>query len=65
MYLAHSLVSWYGMKALTALLTQNGRTYNDLLLYGLVFMPSVLIIYAMGVAVEKVLSRIDRRLRRS
>lgn len=65
MYLAHSLVSWYGMKALTALLTQNGRTYNDLLLYGLVFLPSVLIIYAMGVAVEKALSRIDRRLRRS
>ncbi len=65
MYLAHSLVSWYGMKALTALLTQNGRTYNDLLLYGLVFMPSVLIIYAMGVAVERALSRIDRRLRRS
>ncbi len=53
------------MKALTALLTQNGRTYNDLLLYGLVFLPSVLIIYAMGVAVEKALSRIDRRLRRS
>lgn len=65
MYLAHSLVSWYGMKALTALLTQNGRTYNDLLLYGLVFLPSVLIIYAMGVAVERALSRIDRRLRRS
>ena len=65
MYLAHSLVSWYGMKALTALLTQNVRTYNDLLLYGLVFLPSVLIIYAMGVAVEKALSRIDRRLRRS
>ena len=65
MYLAHSLVSWYGMKALTALLTQNGRTYNDLLLYGMVFMPSVLTIYAMGVAVEKALSRIDRRLRRS
>ncbi|MCI8966617.1 MAG: acyltransferase [Lachnospiraceae bacterium] len=65
MYLAHSLVSWYGMKALTALLTQNGRTYNDLLLYGLVFLPSVLIIYAMGVDVERALSRIDRRLRRS
>ena len=65
MYLAHSLVSWYGMKALTALLTQNGRTYNDLLLYGLVFLPSVLIIYAMGVAGAKALSRIDRRLRRS
>lgn len=65
MYLAHSLVSWYGMKALTALLTQNGRTYNDLLLYGLVFLPSVLIINAMGVDVERALSRIDRRLRRS
>ncbi len=64
MYLVHSLVSWYGMKALTALLTQHGRTYNDLLLYGLVLVPSVLIIYALGRRVEKALTRIDHRLRR-
>lgn len=65
MYLVHSLVSWYGMKALTSLLTQNGKTYNDLLLYGLVFLPSVLLIYAMGQPVGRALGKIDRRLRRT
>lgn len=65
MYLTHSLVSWYGMKALTWLLTQNDKTYNDLLLYGLTFLPSVLIIYRMGKYVEHMLTRIDHRLRRT
>lgn len=65
MYLTHSLVSWYGMKALTSLLAQNGGTYDDLLLYSLTFLPSVLVIYVMGRYVEHLLSRIDRRLRRT
>lgn len=63
MYLCHTLLCWYGMKALTHLITQNGITYNDLLLYGLVFPPSVLIVYMMGRSVEKLLTRIDHGLR--
>lgn len=63
MYLSHSLVCWYGMKALTHLITQGGRTYNDLLLYGVVFPPSVLAVYVMGASVDRLLTRIDRGLR--
>lgn len=63
MYLGHSLVSWYGMKALTYLLTQNGGTYNDLLLYGLMFLPSVFVVYVMGCYVENGLTWIDHKLR--
>lgn len=64
MYLCHSLVCWYGMKAVTHLLTQNGIAYNDLLLYGLMFAPSVFAVYIMGSRIEKLLTRIDHRLRR-
>lgn len=63
MYLCHTLVCWYGMKALTYLITQNGGAYNDLLLYDLMFLPSVIVVYAMGTSIENVLTRIDVRLR--
>ena len=52
------------MKAVTHLLTQNGIAYNGLLLYGLMFPPSVFAVYIMGSRIEKLLTRIDRRLRR-
>ncbi|MDE7477786.1 MAG: hypothetical protein K2M91_07535, partial [Lachnospiraceae bacterium] len=65
MYLAHPLVCWYGMKALTYFLTENGGTYNDMLLYWLMLAPSVFIVYVMGLYVEKALTWIDRRLRHS
>lgn len=63
MYLCHSLVCWYGMKAMTYLITQNGIAYNDLLLYGLMFLPSVFVVYVMGRCTELLLTRIDHRLR--
>lgn len=65
MYLCHSLVCWYGMKAITHLILQNGGTYNDLLLYGLVFAPSVLVVYGMGLYTQNILKRIDHRLRQT
>lgn len=65
MYLAHPLVCWYGMKALNYFLTKNSGTYNDLLLYGLLLVPSVFIVFVMGLYVGKLLTWIDHRLRRS
>lgn len=63
MYLAHPLVCWYGMKALNYFLTENNGTYKDLLLYGLLLIPSVFIVFVMGLYVEKLLTWADRRLR--
>lgn len=63
MYLAHPLICWYGMKALNYFLTENNGTYNDLLLYGLLLLPSVFIVFVMGLYVEKLLTWIDHRLR--
>ncbi len=63
MYLAHPLVCWYGMKALNYFLTENNGTYKDLLLYGLLLIPSVFIVFVMGLYVEKLLTWTDRRLR--
>lgn len=65
MYLAHPLVCWYGMKALTYFLTENDGTYNDILLYCLMLVPSVFVVYVMGRYIEAALTWIDRRLRRA
>lgn len=65
MYLAHPLVCWYGMKTLNYFLTENNGTYNDLLLYGLLLVPSVFIVFVLGLYVEKLLTWIDHILRRS
>ncbi len=63
MYLAHPLVCWYGMRALNHFLTENNGTYKDLLLYGLLLIPSVFTVFVMGLYVEKLLTWTDRRLR--
>lgn len=63
MYLMHSFICWYGMKTLRYFLTLNGNTYNDLLVYWLLFIPSVLAVYGLGLCMDKLLVRIDRKLR--
>lgn len=65
MYLVHSFICWYGLKTLRHFLTLNGSTYNDLLVYWLVFVPCVLAVYLLGLCMEKLLSQIDRKLRPS
>lgn len=63
MYLVHSFICWYGLKTLRYFLTLNGNTYNDLLVYWIVFIPSVLLVYLLGLCMEKLLGLIDRKLR--
>lgn len=65
MYLVHAFVSWYALKDLSYFLTTNGYEYNDLLLYCIVYIPSVLLIYALGRCMKRVLERIDKKLRPS
>ena len=52
------------MKTLNYFLTENNGTYNDLLLYGLLLVPSVFIVFVLGLYVEKLLTWIDHILRR-
>lgn len=65
MYLVHSFICWYGLKTLRYFLTLNDKPYNDLLVYWLVFVPCVLIVYLLGLCMEKLLNQIDHRLRPS
>lgn len=65
MYLVHSLICWYGLKTLRHFLTLDGKTYNELLVYWIVFIPSVFAVYGLGLCLEKLLSKIDRKLRPS
>lgn len=51
------------MRALNHFLTENNGTYKDLLLYGLLLIPSVFTVFVMGLYVEKLLTWTDRRLR--
>lgn len=63
MYLVHAFVCWYGMKDLTYFLTLYGYEYNDLLLYGLMYLPSVFVIYVLGLYMKLLLDFIDKKLR--
>ena len=60
MYLVHSLICWYGMKAITSALTAYGYDYNDLRLYILVLLPSILAVYIMGSYMEAFLNKLKR-----
>lgn len=65
MYLVHAFISWYALKDLSYFLTINGYEYNDLLLYCIVYLPSVLAIYALGLCMKKILDKIDKKIRPS
>lgn len=65
MYLVHAFICWYGVKTLRYFLTLNDNTYNDLLVYWLIFLPSVFAVYVLGLCIEKPLSWIDRKIRPS
>lgn len=63
MYLVHSFVSWHGLKMLRYFLTLNENTYNDISVYWKAFVPSILIVYVIGLGMDQVLSAIDSMLR--
>ncbi len=65
MYLVHAFVSWYGLKDLSYFLTLGGNTYNDLMLYWMLYLPTVFVIYVLGLYMTKLLDRIDNLLRPS
>jgi peptidoglycan/LPS O-acetylase OafA/YrhL len=48
MYLTHSFVCWYGMKALSDFLSHMHIAYNDLLLYCILLIPSIIAVYFLG-----------------
>ncbi len=63
MYLVHAFVCWYGMKALNYFLTINGSAYNDILVYMLLLVPSVFVVFVLGLYMERLLFWIDKKLR--
>lgn len=63
MYLVHTFVCWYGMKEITSFLTLYRYEYNDLLLYFLIYIPSVFVIYALGRYMKLLLDFFDKKLR--
>ncbi len=65
MYLVHAFVSWYGLKDLSYFLTLGGNTYNDLRLYSALYLPTVFVIYVLGLYMTKLLDIIDKKLRPS
>lgn len=65
MYLVHAFVSWYGLKDLSYFLTLGGNTYNDLRLYSALYLPTVFVIYVLGLYMTKLLDMIDKKLRPS
>ena len=56
MYLVHSFISWYGIKFLTDTLTNYGYEYNDLQLYIILLLPSVLLVYVFGLYMDRLLN---------
>lgn len=65
MYLVHAFISWYALKDLAYILAINGYEYNDLRLYCILYIPSVLAIYALGLCMKRILDFIDKKLRPS
>lgn len=64
MYLIHSFVCWYGMKAITDVMNRHGYEYNDLQLYMILFLPSVFVVYVAGLYMEKLLELIANRIKK-
>ena len=51
------------MKALNYFLTINGGAYNDILVYMLLLVPSVFVVFVLGLYMERLLFWIDKKLR--
>lgn len=64
MYLMHSFICWYAIKAFTLALNERGIPYNDLLLYGIFLLPSILLVYLLGYFADQLLTYIDKFLRK-
>ena len=60
MYLVHAFVSWYGLKDLAYFLAQCNYEYNDLLFYWILYLPSVFIIYVLGLYMKLLLDFIPK-----
>ena len=65
MYLVQAFISWYAIKDLMWFLTLKGYDYPDLTLYLILYIPSVLAIYGLGLCMKRILDSIDRKLRPS
>lgn len=65
MYLVHAFISWYALKDLSCFLTLGGYEYNDLLLYCVLYLPTVFIIYVLGLYMKLLLDAVDKKLRPS
>lgn len=63
MYLTHGLFCFYAIKALTSTLDNRHIYYNDLALYMILIIPTVLAVYAAGKLLDIFLNKIDRKLR--
>lgn len=63
MYLTHGLFCFYAIKALTTTLDNRQIAYNDLTLYMILIIPTILAVYAAGKLLNIFLNKIDRKLR--
>lgn len=64
MYLVHGFFSWYIIKALTSTLMKHGINYNDLQLYFLLLVPTILAVYGTGRLLDILLNYLDKKLRK-
>lgn len=64
MYLVHGFFSWYIMKALTTTLMKHGINYNELQLYFLLLVPTILAVYGTGRWFDVLLNYLDKKLRK-
>lgn len=64
MYLVHGFFSWYIIKALTTTLMKHGINYNELQLYFLLLVPTILAVYGTGRWLDVLLNYLDKKLRK-
>lgn len=64
MYLIHSLVCSYGMKAITSAFNSFGYEYNDLLFYMIMLLPCIFVVYVAGLYMELLLDRLNKLVSR-
>lgn len=63
-YLVHGFISWYGIKAITLHLNNINYPYNDLLLYFLIIIPSIIVIYSLGTFFELFLKKLSLKIKK-
>ena len=63
MYLIHAFFCWYGIKALTAFLTQHNISGPDLVLYIILLPITIFCVYHAGKLMTRLLDIIDSKLR--